>query len=95
MPALALFGYHHHAGRRTYMIRTHVRLTPTPPYLRALARHSACTLMEQAGVPISIVSAWAGHASAEFTYRTYVHASGEDLAAGRDALSRVHGGETW
>jgi integrase len=55
-------------------------------------RHSACTLMEQAGVPISIVSRWAGHATPEFTYRTYVHANDDDLAAGRDALSRVYGG---
>jgi Phage integrase family len=55
-------------------------------------RHSACTLMEQAGVPISVVSQWAGHATPEFTYRVYVHASDDDLAAGRDALSRVYAG---
>ena len=55
-------------------------------------RHSACSLMEKDGVPISIVARWTGHASAEFTYRTYVHASDDDLAAGRDALSRVYGG---
>jgi integrase len=55
-------------------------------------RHSACTLMEQAGVPISVVSRWAGHATPEFTYRVYVHASDDDLAAGRDALSRVYAG---
>jgi integrase len=44
------------------------------------------------GVPISIVSRWAGHASPEFTYRVYVHAHDDDLAVGRDALSRVYGG---
>ena len=42
-------------------------------------RHSACTLMEQAGVPISVVSRWAGHATPEFTYRVYVHATDDDL----------------
>jgi hypothetical protein len=31
-------------------------------------------LMEHAGVPISIVSKWAGHYDAAFTQRTYVHA---------------------
>lgn len=54
------------------------------------ARHTACTLMEQAGVPISIVSRWAGHATPEFTYRTYVHASDDDLAAGRDSLASIY-----
>jgi integrase len=55
-------------------------------------RHSACSLMEKDGVPISVVSRWAGHATPEFTYRVYVHASDDDLAAGRDDLSRVCGG---
>jgi integrase len=36
-------------------------------------------LMEHAGVPISIVSKWAGHYDAAFTQRTYVHASDPDL----------------
>ena len=48
--------------------------------------------MEKNGVPISIVSRWAGHASAEFTYRTYTHARQDDLSAGRDALSHLYGG---
>jgi integrase len=54
-------------------------------------RHTGLSLMEKNGVPISIVSRWAGHASAEFTYRVYVHAHQDDLAAGRDALSRLYG----
>lgn len=37
------------------------------------------TAMEKAGVPISIVSKWAGHYDAAFTMKTYVHASDEDL----------------
>jgi integrase len=54
------------------------------------ARHTALTLMEKAGVPISLISLWAGHASAEFTYRVYVHANDTDLAAGRDTLGRIY-----
>ena len=55
-------------------------------------RHTGLSLMEKDGVPISIISMWAGHASAEFTYRVYVHARQDDLGAGRDALSRLYGG---
>ena len=54
------------------------------------ARHTACSLMEKAGVPISIVSLWAGHASPEFTYRVYAHAGDDDLSAARDALSPIY-----
>ena len=54
-------------------------------------RHTGLSLMEKDGVPISVISRWAGHASAEFTYRVYVHAHQDDLAAGRDALSRWYG----
>jgi integrase len=52
-------------------------------------RHTAISLMEKAGVPPSIISAWAGHGSPAFTYREYVHA-GDDLTAGRDALSGIY-----
>jgi integrase len=54
------------------------------------SRHTTLTLMEHAGVPISIVSKWAGHYDAAFTQRTYVHASTEDLERGRKALARIH-----
>ena len=47
--------------------------------------------MEKAGVPVSIIAAWAGHYSAAFTMATYVHANPEDLAAGRDALASIYG----
>jgi integrase len=53
------------------------------------ARHSCLSLLEKAGVPISIVSAWAGHYDAAFTLRTYVHAGTADLAAAGDALARI------
>jgi integrase len=54
------------------------------------SRHTTLSLMEKAGVPISIVSKWAGHYDAAFTMKTYVHASDEDLAQGRQALARIH-----
>jgi integrase len=53
-------------------------------------RHTTLSLMEKAGVPVSIIAAWAGHYSAAFTMATYVHASPDDLAAGRDALARIY-----
>lgn len=53
-------------------------------------RHTALSLMEKAGVPTSIIAAWAGHYSAAFTMATYVHANPEDLAAGRDALASIY-----
>jgi integrase len=54
------------------------------------SRHTTLTLMEHAGVPISIVSKWAGHYDAAFTQRAYVHASDDDLEQGRRALARIH-----
>jgi integrase len=52
------------------------------------SRHTTLTLMEHAGVPISIISKWAGHYDSAFTQKTYVHASDEDLLRGRAALPR-------
>jgi integrase len=54
------------------------------------SRHTALSLMEKAGVPISIVSKWAGHYDAAFTMKTYVHASDEDLRQGTKTLARIH-----
>lgn len=54
------------------------------------SRHTTLTLMEHAGVPISIISKWAGHYDSAFTQKTYVHASGEDLKQGQAALARIH-----
>lgn len=54
------------------------------------SRHTTLSLMEKAGVPISIVSKWAGHCDAAFTYRTYVHASEDDLKVGSAALGQLH-----
>jgi len=54
------------------------------------SRHTTLSLMEKAGVPISIISKWAGHYDSAFTMRTYVHASDEDLQRGRQALAEIH-----
>jgi integrase len=54
------------------------------------SRHTTLSLMEKAGVPISIVSKWAGHYDAAFTMKTYVHASDEDLKQGTETLARIH-----
>ncbi|MDA8321313.1 MAG: tyrosine-type recombinase/integrase [Actinomycetota bacterium] len=54
------------------------------------SRHTTLTLMEHAGVPISIISKWAGHYDSSFTQKTYVHASDDDLRRGRRALAQIH-----
>jgi integrase len=36
------------------------------------SRHTTLSLMEKAGVPISIISKWAGHYDSSFTMKTYV-----------------------
>ena len=54
------------------------------------SRHRTQTLMEHAGVPISIISKWAGHYDSAFTQKTYVHASEEDLQRGQAALAKIH-----
>lgn len=53
-------------------------------------RHTALSLMEKAGVPISIISKWAGHYDTAFTYSTYVHASEDDLQTGTDTLGKLY-----
>jgi hypothetical protein len=52
-------------------------------------RNPTLTLMEHAGVPISIISKWAGRCDSAFTPKTYVHASDEDLQRGRAALTKI------
>ena len=72
-----------------------VRAAYRRPVSRAAEDHPArlashVTLMEHAGVPISIISKWAGHYDSAFTQKTYVHASEEDLQRGQAALARIH-----
>lgn len=45
------------------------------------ARHTCGTLMHLRGVPIAVISAWLGHASAAFTMKVYVHSQDVELAA--------------
>jgi len=52
-------------------------------------RHGCATLLH-AGVPISIISKWAGHYDSAFTQKTYVHASDDDLQRGQAALAKIH-----
>jgi integrase len=54
------------------------------------SRQTALSLMQKAGIPISIVSKWAGHYDAAFTMKTYVHASDDDLRQGQQALAKIH-----
>lgn len=54
------------------------------------SRHTTLSLMEKAGVPISIVSKWAGHYDSAFTMKTYVHADDDDLKQGRQALAKLY-----
>jgi integrase len=54
------------------------------------ARHTAISLMEKSGVPISIISKWAGHYDVKFTYGAYVHAEAEDLYEGTAALGKLY-----
>ncbi len=54
------------------------------------SRHTTLSLLEKAGVPISIISKWAGHYDSAFTMKTYVHASDDDLKQGRQALAKIH-----
>ncbi|MCZ4536965.1 site-specific integrase [Gordonia terrae] len=60
------------------------------------ARHSCATLMHLRGVPIAVIAAWMGHASAAFTLATYAHSQDDALKAaassfGRDVTTRDTG----
>ena len=54
------------------------------------SRHTTLSLMEKAGVPISVISKWAGHHDSAFTQKTYVHAGDEDLAQGAEKLAKIY-----
>src|SRR5262249_11849252 len=66
-----------------------VKAAGTPRIRLHDSRHSTLSLMEKAGVPISIVSAWAGHYDPSFTYSTYVRGDNtEALKRGSDTLAQ-------
>jgi integrase len=49
-------------------------------------RHTTATLMHLRGVKTAVISAWLGHASADFTMRTYVHSQSTELAGASTTL---------
>jgi integrase len=53
-------------------------------------RHTASTLLEHAGVPDSVRSAWCGH-TVEVNRSTYVHSLPGDMAVARDSLAAIYG----
>jgi integrase len=53
------------------------------------ARHTCGTLMHLQKVPIAVISKWLGHATADFTMRTYIHAQDEALRDAADVLGLV------
>jgi integrase len=53
------------------------------------ARHSCGTLMRLRGVPIAVIAAWSGHASAAFTMAVYVHSQDEALKRAGTRFGRV------
>jgi integrase len=53
------------------------------------ARHSCATLMHLRQVPIAVIAAWLGHASAAFTMSVYAHSQDDALKAAASSFSRV------
>jgi integrase len=53
------------------------------------ARHSCATLMHLRQVPIAVIAAWLGHASAAFTMSVYAHSQDDALKAAATSFGRV------
>jgi integrase len=53
------------------------------------ARHSCATLMHLRGVPIAVIAAWLGLASAAFTMSVYAHSQDDALKAAASSFGRV------
>lgn len=53
------------------------------------ARHSCATLMHLRLVPIAVIAAWLGHASAAFTTSVYAHSQNDALRAAASSFGRV------
>jgi integrase len=53
------------------------------------ARHSCATLMHLRGVPVAVIAAWLGHASAAFTMHVYAHSQDDALKAAAGSFGRV------
>jgi integrase len=52
------------------------------------ARHTCGTLMHLRGVPIAVIAAWLGHASAAFTMAVYAHSQDDALRAAANSFAR-------
>jgi integrase len=52
-------------------------------------RHSCATLMHLRQVPIAVVAAWLGHASAAFTLSVYAHSQDDAVKAAAGGFARV------
>lgn len=52
------------------------------------ARHTCGTLMHLNHVPIAVISAWLGHASAAFTQAVYTHSQDDALNAAAQTFQR-------
>ena len=57
------------------------------------ARHTCGTLMHLRGVPIAVIAAWLGHASAAFTMAVYTHSQNDALKDAGTIVSFMHQGE--
>jgi integrase len=53
------------------------------------ARHTCATLMHLRRVPIAVIAAWLGHASAAFTMSVYAHSQDDALKAAASSFGRV------
>ena len=58
-----------------------------PPMRMYDLRHTYCTNLEKAGVPINIASRLMGHSDISVTSKIYTHASGEALEMARDLIN--------
>ncbi|NUV60646.1 tyrosine-type recombinase/integrase [Streptomyces sp. CAI-85] len=77
-----------HLRERAYALMERLELRRVRLYD---ARHSCLTFLAVNGVPDVILAAWAGHVSAAFTKRVYVHPSPDDLRTASDHLTVLLG----
>lgn len=82
--------------RNTRQLREHAYRLMQELELRRVrlydARHSCLTYLAVNGVSDVVLAAWAGHTSAAFTKKKYVHVEAEDMRSAADTWDRFHGG---
>lgn len=57
-------------------------------------RHTYCTRLQEAGVPIDVARRLMGHSSIELTSKIYTHASEKTLEAARMLINKSEGSES-